>query len=172
MMKSGSETIFVGGKATFLDGSVIGIVPAPFQILINPILRTPFIPRHSPEFRRMHYLQVFARLKPGVMFAQARAAMAPIAENIARIAPDTNKGWGITIEPLRQALVGQDLQTTFWMLADVAGFVLLMACANIANLLLVRGVSRTREIAVRALGSRAATASKVRRVSRPSRSSL
>ena len=141
------------GNTIPLDGqqfTVIGIVPARFQILYRSDLWTPFIPRRSPEQRRMHYLQVFGRLKPGVTFAQARAGMAPIAENIARIAPDTNKGWGITIEPLRQALVGQDLRITSLMLAAVAGFVLLMACANIANLLLARGVGRTREIAVRA----------------------
>src|ERR1039458_7113386 len=130
--------------------TVIGIVPARFQIFYKSDLWTPFIPRRSPEQRRMHYLQVLGRLKPGVTFEQARAGMAPIAENIARIAPDTNKGWGITVEPLPQALVGRDLRITSLMLAAVAGFVLLMACANIANLLLARGVGRTREIAVRA----------------------
>lgn len=141
------------GSTVPLDGelfTVIGIVPARFQILYKSDLWTPFIPRRSPEQRRMHYLQVFGRLKQGVTFAQASAGMAPIAENIARIAPDTNKGWGITVEPLRQALVGQDLRITSLTLAAVAGFVLLMACANIANLLLARGVGRTREIAVRA----------------------
>jgi len=141
------------GSTLPLDGepfTVIGIVPARFQILFKSDLWTPFIPRRSPEQRRMHYLQVFGRLKPGVTFEQASAGMAPIAENIARIAPDTNKDWGITVEPLRQALVGRDLRITSLMLAAVAGFVLLMACANIANLLLARGVGRTREIAVRA----------------------
>ena len=141
------------GSTIPLDGepfTVIGIVPARFQIFYKSDLWTPFIPRRSPEQRRMHYLQVLGRLKPGVTFEQARAGMAPIAENIARIAPDTNKGWGITVEPLRQALVGRDLRITSLMLAAVAGFVLLMACANIANLLLARGVGRTREIAVRA----------------------
>jgi putative ABC transport system permease protein len=141
------------GSTIPLDGepfTVIGIVPARFQIFYKSDLWTPFIPRRSPEQRRMHYLQVLARLKPGVTFEQARAGMAPIAENIARIAPDTNKGWGITVEPLPQALVGRDLRITSLMLAAVAGFVLLMACANIANLLLARGVGRTREIAVRA----------------------
>ena len=141
------------GSTIPLDGepfTVIGIVPARFQIFYKSDLWTPFIPRRSPEQRRMHYLQVLGRLKPGVTFEQARAGMAPIAENIARIAPDTNKGWGITVEPLPQALVGRDLRITSLMLAAVAGFVLLMACANIANLLLARGVGRTREIAVRA----------------------
>jgi putative ABC transport system permease protein len=141
------------GSTIPLDGeqfTVIGIVPARFQILYKADLWTPFIPRRGPEQRRMHYLQVLGRLKPGVTFEQARAGMAPIAASIARVSPDTNKGWGITIEPLRQALVGRDLRITSLMLAAVAGFVLLMACANIANLLLARGVGRMREIAVRA----------------------
>ena len=141
------------GSVINLDGepfTVIGIVPSRFQIFYRSDLWIPFLVRRSPEQRQMHYLQVIARLKPGVTLDQARAGMQPIAENIARIAPDTNKGWGITIEPLRQALVGRELRVTSLMLAAVAGFVLLMACANIANLLLARGVGRTREIAVRA----------------------
>ena len=145
------------GSTIPLDGepfTVIGIVPARFQIFYKSDLWTPFIPRRSPEQRRMHYLQVLGRLKPGVTFEQARAGMAPIAENIARIAPDINKGWGITVEPLPQALVGRDLRITSLMLAAVAGFVLLMACANIANLLLSRAAGRQRELAVRtALGA-------------------
>jgi putative ABC transport system permease protein len=137
------------GRTIPLDGepfTVIGIVPARFQVLYKADLWTPWVPSRSPEQRRMHYLQVFGRLKRTVTVEQARANMAQIAENIARIAPDTNKGWGVTVEPLRQALVGRDLRTTSLMLAAVAGFVLLMACANIANLLLARGVGRTREI--------------------------
>ncbi len=148
----GADPKLVGSRIP-LDGdpyTVIGVVPSGFQILSESDLWTPFVPRRGPEQRRMHYLQVVARLKPGVTVAQAQAAMLPVAEDIARIAPDTNKGWTITVEPLRQALVDTDLRATTFMLAGVAGFVLLMACANIANLLLARGVGRTREIAVRA----------------------
>ena len=129
---------------------MIGIVPSRLQLLFESDLWTPYVVRRSPEQRRMHYLRVIARLKPGVNLEQARAGMAPVAANIARISPETNKDWTITVEPLRQAIVGRELRVTSLMLAAVAGFVLLMACANIANLLLARGVGRTREMAVRA----------------------
>ncbi len=141
------------GSVINLDGeqfTVIGIVPSQLQLLYQSELWTPYVVRRSPEQRRMHYLRVVARLKPGVSLDQARAGMAPIAANIARNSPETNKDWTINIEPLRQAIVGRELRITSLMLGAVAGFVLLMACANIANLLLARGVGRTREMVVRA----------------------
>jgi putative ABC transport system permease protein len=85
-----------------------------------------------------------------VTLDQARAEMGIIAERIAREAPDTNKGVGVNIEPLHQAIVGDELKTTTLVLGGVVTFVLLLACANIANLILARGLGRAREIAVRA----------------------
>jgi len=144
------------GRTIQLDGdptTVIGIVPADFQILFHASLWTPFVPRRSPEQRRQHYLQVIARLKPDARLEQARRDMSTVARRLSDEWPETNKGWGITIEPLRDAIVGGELKTTSLMLAGVVGFVLLMACANVANLLLARSLGRSREIAVRtALG--------------------
>ncbi len=140
------------GRPILLDGesfTVIGVVPARFQILYQSDLWTPFIVKRSPEQRQMHYLQVIARLKPGVAIEQARAAMKVVAENIARVSPETNKDWTITVAPLREALVGRELRVTSLVLGGIVAFVLLMACANIANLLLARGAARWREIAVR-----------------------
>ena len=125
-------------------------MPASFQILFPANMWTLFSVRRSPEQRRQHYMQVVGRLKPGVTLEQARADMAAVADRIAAVAPDTNEGWGITIEPLRDAIVGPELRATSLMLAGVVTFVLLMACANVANLLLARGLGRSREIAVRA----------------------
>jgi putative ABC transport system permease protein len=141
------------GRSMMLDGqpyTVVGVAPKSFQILFPADMWTLFAVRRSPEQRRQHYMQVVGRLKPGVTIEQARADMAGVAERIATVAPDTNAGWGVTIEPLRQAIVGPELRATSLMLAGVVAFVLLMACANVANLLLARGLGRSREIAVRA----------------------
>lgn len=141
------------GRAISLDGelaTVIGVVPASFQALYESEIWSLFVPQRGPEQRRMHYLQVFGRLKPGISIEQARADMALVAANVARVSPETNKNWGVTIEPLRQAMVGREFRTTSLVLAGMVGFLLLMACANIANLLMARATGRTREIAVRA----------------------
>jgi predicted permease len=143
----------VVGRTLRLDGlpfTVVGVVPASFQILFPADLWTPFPPRRTPEQRMQHYLQVIARLKPDVTIESARSDMGVVADDIARIAPDTNRNWGVTIEPLRDGLVSSEVRATSLVLAGVVGFVLLTACANVANLFLARGLGRIREIAVRA----------------------
>jgi len=128
---------------------VIGIMPADFQLLGAADVWTP-TPDLRLTARRLRFLQVIGRLKPGVSLGEARSEMAAIAERLTRDAPETNKGVGVTIEPLHQAIVGDELKTTTLVLGGVVTFVLLLACANIANLILARGVGRAREIAVRA----------------------
>ncbi|HKE46972.1 MAG TPA: ADOP family duplicated permease, partial [Rhodanobacteraceae bacterium] len=111
---------------------------------------TPFPSRRTPEQRRQHYLQVIARLRPGTTIDQARSDMNLVAEHIARLSPQTNRNWTVTMEPLRDGLVSGEVRSTSLVLGGVVAFVLLMACANVANLLLARGIGRAREIAVRA----------------------
>ena len=116
-------TVNVNGKPCV----VLGIVSARFAILWKSDLWTLYAVKRTPEQRRMHYMQVLARLKPGVTLPQAQAEMNVIAENIGRIAPDTNKNWGINVEPLRVAMVSRELRVTSLVLL---GVVALLAAAG------------------------------------------
>jgi putative ABC transport system permease protein len=141
------------GQTILTDGqprTVIGVMPESFQIIYKADFWWPFYIEQKPWMRRPHFLQVLGRLKSGATIEKARADMAVVAQNIAVLSPGTNKDWGVTIAPIRVALVGPDLKSTTWLLAGVVGFVLLMACANVANLLLTRSAARARELAVRA----------------------
>src|SRR6185503_1164010 len=100
--------------------------------------------------RTLRFLQTIGRMKPGVTIDAAQADLAVIAGRLAQSYPETNKDWSVRVEPLRTGVMSATLQNTSLFLLGVVCFVLLLCCANIANLLLARGNARARELAVRA----------------------
>jgi putative ABC transport system permease protein len=135
--------------------TVVGVVPAEFRSLTPAAnLWTVWTELPGMDSRRNRFMRVIGRLKPGVTLKSAQSDLERVAADLAREYPATNKDRSVTVGPLRDALVGPEIQSTSMLFLGVVGFVLLMCCANVANLLLARTAGRARELAVRsALGA-------------------
>jgi putative ABC transport system permease protein len=112
-------------------------------------LNVPLAFRPDQLNHDFHWLTVMGRLKDGVTLAQANANMAAVTDHIAQANPRSNKGWGASVEPLQNDFLGDNVKLTLWLLLGAVGFVLLIACVNVANLLLAKGTTRQREVAIR-----------------------
>jgi predicted permease len=150
------------GKSLTLDGrdyTIIGVIPATFDLLGTLRSRELYVPLgqwNNPLLMNRAAglgLHGIGRLKPGVTIEQARADMERVTQNLASTYPDVDKGIGAAVIPMRKSMLGQ-VKPFLLLLFGAVGFVLLIACVNVANLLLARSIGRAHEFAIRrALGA-------------------
>ena len=139
------QTLRVNGTAY----TVVGVLAPGIADRFGEELAIPLAFRPEQINHDYHWLLTMGRLKPGVTIQQAQADMEAVTSHIAEANPTTNKGWSASVEPLKNDFLPRDRIRNLWLLLGAVGFVLLITCVNIANLLLAKGAARQREVAIR-----------------------
>jgi predicted permease len=145
----------VPGKSLTVDDrsyTIVGVLPASFTLYRGTDVYVPMGQWGNPGLQNRGAglgLQGIGRLKPGVTLAEAQADLDGVTRRLDEAYPEANRGIGAAVVPLKERLVG-DVGPNLWILLGAVGFVLLIACVNVSNLLLARATGRTREFAIRA----------------------
>ncbi len=131
------------------DYTVVGVLTAGVPDRLNMELAAPLAFTPEQINHDYHWVLAMGRMKPGVTLQQAQADMDGVTSHIATAYPKSNTGWGAAVDPLKNDFMPRDRVHNLWLLLGAVGFVLLITCVNIANLLLAKGAGRYREIAIR-----------------------
>jgi putative ABC transport system permease protein len=155
-MKLGSNPNIVGTTMRMDNEpyTVVGVLSPGLSDRNHAQVTIPLVFKPEQINHDFHWLLVMGRLKPGVTIKQAQSDMDAVTSHIAAAYPKSNQGWGSFVEPLKNDFLPSERKLTLWLLLGAVAFVLLIACVNVANLLLAKSMTRQKEVAVRsALGA-------------------